>query len=28
LLAQDDPFVGTWKLNLAKSKYSGMHPRT
>jgi hypothetical protein len=26
LLAQDDPFVGTWKLNLAKSKYSGEKP--
>jgi hypothetical protein len=23
LLAQDNPFVGTWKLNLAKSKFSG-----
>jgi hypothetical protein len=22
LLAQDNPFVGTWKLNVAKSKYS------
>ena len=22
LLAQQDPFIGTWKLNLAKSKYS------
>jgi len=26
LLAQDNPFVGTWKLNLAKSKYSGEQP--
>jgi hypothetical protein len=24
LAAQDNPFVGTWKLNLAKSKYVGM----
>jgi len=23
LLAQENPFVGTWKLNVAKSKYSG-----
>ena len=23
LYAQDDPFVGTWKLNVAKSKYAG-----
>jgi len=23
LLAEDDPFVGTWKLNLAKSTYVG-----
>jgi hypothetical protein len=23
LQAQDDPFVGTWKLNVAKSKYGG-----
>jgi hypothetical protein len=23
LLAQDNPFVGTWKLNVAKSKFSG-----
>ena len=23
LLAQDNPFVGTWKLNLAKSKFTG-----
>jgi len=23
LLAQENPFVGTWRLNLAKSKYSG-----
>ena len=23
LLAEDDLFVGTWKLNVAKSKYSG-----
>jgi hypothetical protein len=26
VLAQDNPFVGTWKLNLAKSKYTGMQP--
>jgi hypothetical protein len=25
-LAQDNPFVGTWKLNLANSKYSGEQP--
>jgi hypothetical protein len=24
--AQDNPFVGTWKVNLAKSKYSGEQP--
>jgi hypothetical protein len=24
--AQDNPFVGAWKLNLAKSKYSGEQP--
>jgi hypothetical protein len=24
LLAQNNPFVGTWTLNLAKSKFSGM----
>ena len=24
LAAQDNPFVGTWKLNLAKSKYVGV----
>ena len=24
LLAQENPFVGTWKLNLAKSKFTGM----
>jgi hypothetical protein len=24
LLAQDNPFVGRWTLNLAKSKFSGM----
>lgn len=24
LLAQENPFIGTWKLNLAKSKFSGM----
>lgn len=23
LLAQDNPFVGTWKLNVVKSKYNG-----
>jgi hypothetical protein len=23
LMAQDNPFVGTWKLNLAKSKFTG-----
>ncbi len=23
-LAQNDPFVGTWKLNVAKSKFTGM----
>ena len=26
LLAQENPFVGTWKLNVAKSKFSGMQP--
>jgi len=26
LVAQNNPFVGTWKLNLAKSKYSGEQP--
>ena len=26
LLAQDSPFVGTWKLNLAKSKFTGTQP--
>jgi len=25
LLAQENPFLGTWKLNVAKSKYSGVH---
>ncbi len=24
LLAQDSPFIGTWKLNVAKSKFSGI----
>jgi hypothetical protein len=24
LLAQENPFIGTWKLNVAKSKFSGM----
>ncbi len=24
LMAQDNPFVGTWKLNVAKSKYVGV----
>ncbi len=24
LLAQENPFVGTWKLNLAKSKFTGL----
>lgn len=24
LLAADDPVIGTWKLNIAKSKYTGM----
>jgi hypothetical protein len=24
LLAQNDPWVGTWKLNVAKSRYTGM----
>ena len=29
LLAQDNPFIGTWKLNIAKSKYSsGPAPRS
>lgn len=26
LLAQENPFVGTWKLNVAKSKFTGMQP--
>ena len=26
LLAQESPFFGTWKLNVAKSKYSGEQP--
>jgi hypothetical protein len=26
LLAQESPFFGTWKLNVAKSKYSGEKP--
>jgi hypothetical protein len=26
LLAQTNPFVGTWKLNVAKSKYVGVQP--
>jgi hypothetical protein len=26
LLAQDDPFVGTWKFNAAKSKFTGIQP--
>jgi len=26
LLAQENPFFGTWKLNVAKSKYIGMQP--
>ena len=26
LLAADDPFIGTWKLNLAKSKYGTVQP--
>jgi hypothetical protein len=26
LLAQDNPFVGTWKLNVAKSKFTGEQP--
>ncbi|MBV9037033.1 MAG: hypothetical protein JO182_21255 [Acidobacteriaceae bacterium] len=25
--AEDDPFVGTWKLDLAKSTYSSNHPK-
>ncbi|MGA7621949.1 MAG: hypothetical protein WB630_22705 [Candidatus Acidiferrales bacterium] len=24
MMAQDNPFVGTWKLNVAKSKFTGM----
>ncbi len=29
LLAQDNPFIGTWRLNIAKSKYSsGPAPRS
>lgn len=27
LLAQNNPFVGTWKLNLAKSKDTGVFPK-
>ena len=27
LLAQNNPFVGTWKLNLAKSKDTGAFPK-
>jgi hypothetical protein len=27
-LAQSNPFVGTWKLNLAKSKYAGAGPKS
>ena len=26
LLAQENPFVGTWKLNVAKSKFAGSQP--
>jgi hypothetical protein len=26
LLAQDSPWVGTWKLNVAKSKFTGTQP--
>ena len=26
LLAQEDPFLGTWKLNVAKSKVTGSQP--
>jgi hypothetical protein len=26
LLAQENPFVGTWKLNVAKSNFTGMQP--
>jgi len=26
LLAEDSPFVGTWKLNVAKSKFTGIQP--
>jgi hypothetical protein len=26
LQAQDNPFVGTWKLNVAKSRFTGMQP--
>jgi hypothetical protein len=26
LLAQDRPWVGTWKLNVAKSKFTGTQP--
>jgi len=26
LLAQDNPFQGTWKLNVAKSKFTGRQP--
>jgi hypothetical protein len=26
LMAQESPFFGTWKLNVAKSKYSGEQP--
>jgi hypothetical protein len=25
-LAQENPFIGTWKLNVGKSKYSGEKP--
>jgi hypothetical protein len=26
LLAQENPFVGTWQLNVAKSKFTGQQP--
>jgi len=26
LLAQESPFVGTWKLNVAKSEFTGTQP--
>jgi hypothetical protein len=26
LLAQENPFLGTWKLNVAKSKFTGIQP--